>query len=456
MNKTGTLDIIIFMILLILLVQSCKKDEFKTSSGVDIIIPSGDENYLNEDSDYIFAQSKLLTIELNLPEGALAYIDAEPAKEEYVEGSLTFEGETISPVNIRYKGSSGAWVNSLSGTNMFDITGYKVATKLSLKIKFNWNNNGRTFYGLQKLQLHSQNLDPSQMHERLGYWLFGQMGVPAPRSVHARVIINGTYYGLYALTEQIDESFANYHFSDGSGNIYKEVWPITKDGKAKSSCAFLRSLKTNTIGLPNADMILSFAKNIEAANDSDSLKTVIEQYMDIEKTMAYVVVDRMIGNDDGVFHWYCGNGCSNHNFFWYEEPSAGKIHLIPWDLDNAFENILQHANPVTPIANEWNESSNNCESFPYGEWDNYQKSAACDKLIGGWTLYDQEYNNLKTEFINGPFSVAEADAMIDLWANQIRSAIEEAAALHDDAISIEEWENAIENLKNQLEYSRTH
>ena len=33
------------------------------------------------------------------------------------------------------------------------------------------------------------------------------------------------YNGLFSLVEQIDEQFADYHFSDGSGNIYK-VWHI--------------------------------------------------------------------------------------------------------------------------------------------------------------------------------------------------------------------------------------
>ena len=40
---------------------------------------------------------------------------------------------------------------------------------------------------------------------------------------------------------------------------------------------------------------------------------------------------------------------ATHNFYWYEDPTAELIHLIPWDLDNAFDNITGPANPVTPI-----------------------------------------------------------------------------------------------------------
>ena len=220
------LSILISTLIISLLSSSCEKDTNFTSSGVEIVKPVGNESYLNESSDYIFNQNTLHTFELNLPEYALKYIDRDPAAEEYVEGSLTFNGETVSPVGIRYKGSIGAFAGSVSGRDWTNPSGHKTATKISIKIKMNWDGHDRTFYGLKKLQFHSQNLDPTQMHERLGYWLFREMGVVAPRSVHARLIINGTYYGVYALTEQIDEQFIAYNYADVSGNLYKEVWPI--------------------------------------------------------------------------------------------------------------------------------------------------------------------------------------------------------------------------------------
>ncbi len=446
----------LIIISLTFVLQSCKKDDTLTSSGVKVLNPNGDENYLNIGSEYIFDQSKLHTFEINLPEGAHNYLDKDPTREEYVEASLTFNGETISPVKIRYKGSVGAWIGGLSGKDWSKPSGRKTATKLSLKINFNWDGNDRKFYGLNKLQLHSQNNDPSQMRDRLGYWLYRQMGVPAPRAVHARVIINKKYYGVYVLIEQIDDAFASHNFADGSGNVYKEVWPLDYNGKALEACDFLKNLKTNTSGIPSAKLITNFAQEIEATQTDEDLLLKIEQYMDIDKIIAYAVVDYTIRNDDGAFHWYCDKtGCGNHNFYWVEEPAAGKVHLIPWDLDNAFENIIKEANPVTPITDKWGETTNDCEAFPYGEWDIYQKSAACDKLIGGWTLFSEKFNELKTNFLSGPFEFGEADSKIEEWAEQIRNATEEAARNHKDAVSISEWESAMEILKAQLAHART-
>ena len=448
----------IYSILLIasLFIISCEKNNGLTSSGVPIIIPNGNEIYLNQPSDSLFRQNNLPILEINLPAGALDYINADPTAEIYVEGSLTYNGETISPIGIRYKGSVGAFVGGVSGENWANPSGRKTATKLSMKLKIDWKGYHSTFYNLKTLQLHSMNLDNSQMHDRLGYWLFRKMGVPAPRCVHTKLYINGEYNGLFSLVEQIDEQFADYHFSDGSGNLYKEVWPLKSNNSIQSDKKFYQGLVNNNFQGTNIGIIKSFAENILNANDSE-IQTVIDHHMDLNKTIALAVVDRAIRNDDGPFHWYCDWGsCEPHNFFWYENPTTNKVHLIPWDLDNAFENIISNSNPVTPIADSWGDTTNNCQSFEYGEWQIYQKSAACDRIIGALARYDLEYQQLKDSLINGPMSEFTVNSLIDQWATQITNATVEAHQMHNDALNPTTWQNAIIELKSQLGHARNN
>ena len=446
----------IHLFLLFFLIYSCNKNDDYTSSGVQIIVSSGNEKYLNQPSDSIFNQNNLPTFEINLPEGALAYINSDPAAEEYVEGSLTYNGETISPIGIRYKGSIGAFAGGVSGTDWTNPSGHKTATKLSMKLKIDWKGYNSTFYSLKTLQLHSMNLDPSQLHDRLGYWLFRQMGVPAPRAIHAKLYINGNYNGLFSLVEQIDEQFADYHFSDGTGNIYKEVWPLKSNGEVQSDKNFYKSLVTNKTQGVNNNIIKSFAENMFNANDSE-IQTIIENHMLLNQMLSYAVVDRAIRHDDGPFHWYCDwSKCEPHNFFWYENPSTRKIHLIPWDLDNSFENIIENTNPVTPIADDWGDTTNNCQIFNYGEWNIIQKSASCDKIVGGLARFEVEYQYLKDSLINGPLAEQTVNLLIDQWVNQIRNATTDASQLHSDALNLTAWENAITRLKSQLEHARNH
>jgi hypothetical protein len=86
----------------------------------------------------------------------------------------------------------------------------------------------------------------------------------------------------------------------------------------------------------------------------------------------------------------------------------------------------------------------------------YQKSAACDRIIGGLARYDSKYQQLKDSLINGPMSEHTVNTLIDLWANQIRSATIEADEEHNDALKLSNWENSIIELKAQLEHVRNN
>ena len=423
--------------------------ETTTTAGGNVSVLAAD------DSGYIFDQERLHTFELTLSDEALAQIDRNPSAEEWVLGSLTFEGETIDRVGIRYKGSIGAWVGCLSDPDWSDPSGHKVCTKLSMKVKVNWDDSNREFHGLRRLQFHTMNLDPSQMHERLGYWLFREMGVPAPRSVHARLIVNGTYLGLFALTEQVDGRFTRHNFDDGTGNLYKEVWPLNWDGETiTNDFEFVEALKTNEDENPSIELIKNFGSEVKAAGLGEAAE-VVDRWMDIDEVLAWAVVDRTIRNDDGPFHWYCFDGCRPHNYYWYEDPTAGTLHLIPWDLDNAFQNIVKDSNPVTPVADAWGEITADCLPFGYGDWGLMQRSAACDPLFAAWAMFDDDYGRLLNEFLAGPFAEELVTAQIEAWATQIADATTEAADIHDDAVSVRKWAGAVKELLAALDHARS-
>ena len=46
------------------------------------------------------------------------------------------------------------------------------------------------------------------MHERISMQLFKKLGLVAPREIFARLFINNTYSGLYAIVESVDKHFA--------------------------------------------------------------------------------------------------------------------------------------------------------------------------------------------------------------------------------------------------------
>ncbi|MDW3177143.1 MAG: CotH kinase family protein [Acidimicrobiia bacterium] len=439
---------------LTLLAAACSDSAVPTAAPTTSV-DAADEApaWVDGSSEVLFDQNALHTFELTVSDEALAGIDADPTAEQYVEGSLTFRGETVEPVGIRYKGSIGAFVGCVGGSDLFNPSGPKTCTKLSMKVKINWDDPDRDFYGVRRLQFHAMNLDPSQMHERLGYHLFREMGVAAPRSVHARLVINGEYSGLYALTEQIDGRFTRHNFADGTGNLYKEAWPFASDGSAQDAGVLLDSLRTNEDDDPTATLTTTFADQLLAADNTERSLT---EWMNLRATIAHVVVDRAIRHDDGPFHWYCFDGsCEPHNFYWYEEPSGPQLHLIPWDLDNAFENLVSAANPVTPVADALGQITNDCDPFGFGGFQLLQRSATCDPLFAALAEQDVLYQQVEDDLWSGPLAEDAIDELLDAWANQLTAATTEANATHDDAIAVQAWLDEVEALKNALGYVRS-
>lgn len=427
-----------------------------TAAPTTVAAAADEPRWATENEDVLFDQQQLHTFEIDLPPESLAELDADPGAEEYVEGSLTFLGETIEPIGIRYKGSVGAFVGCTAGPNPFAAAGPKTCTKLSMQLKINWDDPDRRFYDVRRIQLHAQNLDPSHLHERLGYWLFREMGVPAPRSTHARVVVNGEYVGLFALTEELDGRFTRANFDDGTGNLYKEMWPFDAAGEPRPESDFLDALATNSDEDVDADIITTFAEEFAAAGSDDERLDVLGRFFDVDTLVTTMVVDRAIRHDDGPLHWYCMPMCEPHNFYFYEDPTRERLTLVPWDLDNAFDALVPGSSVgnFIAIADEFGDISNDCQPFPFGAFNLLQRSAACDPLVATIASLTDDYDRIHADLLAGPFSAAAIDEQLAAWTEQIEPAIAEAAELHDDAPTVDEWRAAVDRLLVALQASR--
>ena len=400
-----------------------------------------------DEAAFIYDQDELRTFELRLAKEDLAKLDADPVAEQYVPGTLVFEGKEYGPVGIRYKGYVGAWVFCTANSteeDPFNIGGPKSCPKLNLKVSFNEIDPRGRFFGVKKLLFHAMNHDDSLMRERLGYRLFRQMGVAAPRAVHARLLINGKFAGVFINVEYIDGRFARSHFADGKGNLYKEVWPTTGDGGA-----VLAGLRTNEDQDPSVDVMLEFARGL-AQESGDARATTVQSTMSVNNTARFLAVDRAIGADDGPFHFYCEGGCGNHNFYVYQEEQADRLWLIPWDLDNAFS-LLQFESPgdlYVGVVDRWNDQTLSCEPHP-GAMDEtpYQMPPSCDPLIGAYGCYfSDEYDAAITELVEGPFSDQAVEETLVKWSDQIADAVAEAHAQNSEQLTPRKWREGLADL----------
>ena len=322
-----------------------------------------------------------------------------------------------------------------------------------MKIKFNWRGN-KKFYNLKKLQFHSQNLDPTKMHERLGYYMFRKFGIIAPRSNHALIYINGEFNGIFANTENVDGPFTNKHFEKPDGNLYKEVWPVESSGNSQTEDYFVGGLKTNEEASDVSKM--KRFSDLLGATDFYGSKAIVNQWINQDLFLKTLVVDRRIANDDGFLHFYHQENeiFENHNYYWYEDPTEDNLQLIPWDLDNSFENLIQNLNPVTPIRDKWYNASNECNGFRYGSFNLLQKSAACDKIIGSYKDFKDRYYELDTIFKNELFNMSNINLLLNKWSSQIETEVERANQIFGEKEpNLKLWQESVNYLKYSISES---
>ena len=69
---------------------------------------------------------------------------------------------------------------------------------------------------------------------------------------------------------------------------------------------------------------MEFARELLAHEDDPAarLAALERRLSDIDDFWAYLAVDRLTDNWDGIVAWYCVPECQNHNYFWYENRAA--------------------------------------------------------------------------------------------------------------------------------------
>jgi CotH kinase protein/Lamin Tail Domain/Secretion system C-terminal sorting domain len=220
--------------------------------------------------------------------------------------------DTIENVGLRIRGNTSRY-----------------SAKKSFKISFNTFEEGRDYFGLEKMNLNGEHNDPSIVRSKLCWDILYDFNVPATRSNHVELYINNEYRGLYTNVEHIDEEFVESRFGNKDGNLYKCLWPsdLIYMGTNQSSYENVYELKTNTETNDYSDLI----NLIEVINNTpiDQFPTELEKIFNINNFLKFHAVEVFTA------HWDSYSFLKN-NFYLYHNTKTGKFEYIPYDMDNTF------------------------------------------------------------------------------------------------------------------------
>jgi hypothetical protein len=467
-NKHFALKSITFLFFLVL--SACGPGQGGAPPGV------GDGS--TDEAAHLFDDSVVRTYSIELSEENLEFLDAAPAREEYVSGAIVIDGERIGPVGVRYKGSVGSFTGCVGGGagGLTDVSGPRTCPKLGIKISFNEFVQDGRWKGLKKLQFHAMNQDPTYMKEALGYSMFQDFGVASSRVAFVHLVINGVSRGLHIFVEELDSRFAESRFGEvegGEGNLYKDFWPgrnsteadFFNQVRAEFGAGVDTAIRTNRSDPTlNHDTMSGFVEEFQAALKIGPEETdrVVDEWMDVEYFLKFIAIDRALEADDGPMHFlvfgspgdpYTGSG-HNHNFYFYAAFEERKLWPVPWDLD-----LILGAGLVDSWVDvPWNDLDLECILIPHAFSFPPIPTIppACDPLLRSLARRQTEYRKVVKQMLDGPFSAEVLNGKLDRWENlltpYVTEEIEGGIRRNGD---LSDWKDLVQQLREYLAMRRS-
>ena len=168
--------------------------------------------------------------------------------------------------------------------------------------------------------------------------IYSKMGHISAHNKFAHLYINGLYWGLYNISERMDDDFMKYYL-DGS----KEDFDVIKDYAEVSEGnddAWNTMMEMTDEGLSDAVSYYRIQGKDEFGNDDSSN----EAFLDVENLIDYMILNFYIGNLDWDHH----NWIAARNRI---DPGKG-FQFFPWDSERTFngksDNVVDENNEGRP------------------------------------------------------------------------------------------------------------
>lgn len=333
-------------------------------------------------------------------------------KFNYVEATVTCNGEVYTGVGVRYRGNASMRMIPPDG-------------KRPIKIDFDRFHEGQKFHGFKKLNFINCFRDPSMLRDKLTYDLMQKVGIPAPRATFANLYLTiegkkREHLGFFVVIEQVDSAFRQSRFGNEDGLLIKVE--ITNDleyrGDDWEKYAHDYQLKSNNQA--DTSHLIDFLKFVHQASD-DEFMAKIEQYLNVDRFLAWLAVNTLLTNLDS----YAGLG---HNWYLYYDTDANRFEHIPWDVNEAFGN-LQLGTPRQML-----------------DFDIYRPYVGDKILIRRILAIDEhktKFLDYIREFVDGAFAPKRMHAEIDRLHEFIKDAV------HTDSHEIyseKDFENSVNKM----------
>lgn len=321
-----------------------------------------------------------------------AYVDS--GEKEWLEATLTIDGQTLEQVGLRLKGNSS--LMSLRGPNAGDggpvniqredpaTSGTPTATFGSAgpaqdpSLTFVGGSGGsisadepeglpwlvrldkfiddQNLSGLTEFVIRSNNSETA-LNEALSLDLLAEAGLASQLAAYFSFSTNDSEPRLRLAIENPDDRWLAEHFSTG-GTLFKAEaggnWSYRDADYASYTEAFDLEAGGSDDNAANYAPLISF---LDFLNNSDDVAFAAElpTWIDIDRFADYLAMMDLLHNDDDI------DGPGNNAYLYYD-PVAEQFTVVPWDMNLAFGGL-----GMTRFEGEPGNASGSAPAPPPGE-----------------------------------------------------------------------------------------
>ncbi|QJD87920.1 spore coat protein CotH [Cohnella herbarum] len=238
---------------------------------------------------------------LLISESASRELEKNLWNDKYVRAKMRTNGRTV-PVSVRYRGGH---------TRSYPKRSYEVVSKN------------------QAFHYNAEYDDPSMIRNALSFAFFPMIGVPAPKTKHVELVVNGESLGVYLEIEGVERLFFNRRRIGASSLFYaindRADFSLLSSATNRRKSSLLAGYEYRFGATAERTKLKSFIKGINTLKGAQG-EAFIRSRLDVNNYLSWLAGAVLTGNYDGF----------EQNYAIYRSKLTGKLRLIPWDYEGTW------------------------------------------------------------------------------------------------------------------------
>lgn len=370
-------------------------------------------------SDAFFEPSVVIRIDVEMDPDDWQYQVDHPDLEEYRPAAVTWCGQRVEGAGMRFKKSTHP------NADLED--GYP---KNPMVLDINEFAPGQRLRKLRKINLEYGD-DRMLVAERINWEMMAELGLNVSRVNHARLYVNDEYIGLFTNVERVDRSYANYHWGDNEGQLYKHAYCGTFKWAGSDPSSYTGDPRCYS---PTpSDSVTDYSDLIhviDVVNNTASgdLEATLPTVWNMDEWIPTMAALQVIAYGDTP-------NANANNFYTYYPVSPGPTQFAVWDLDGGY----------------WGDGAPCEHPADVIGWDLFRIAKCYSSLplfdrVVGVPAWRQRYLDSARDFLVGPFDPPAFQARVEEIVALISEPLsEDPNRRGDDA----EWAAALDALESR-------